>query len=40
MVDSVDSVGTFTIAESIQNVRKEFPESWIWQSIDVSNETG
>lgn len=41
MVDSdISSIGTITIAESFLNIRKEFPESWIWQSIDMSNETG
>lgn len=41
MVDSdTSSIGTITIAESFLNIRKEFPESWIWQSIDMSNETG
>lgn len=42
MVDSdTSSIGTITVAdESFLTVRKEFPESWIWQSIDVFNETG
>lgn len=39
-VDVVDS-GTFTIADdSSLNVRRDFPESWIWLSIDVTNDKG
>lgn len=41
MVDSDTSpIGTITNAETSLNVRKEFPENWIWLSIDVTNETG
>lgn len=41
MVDSdTSSIGTFAIPESFTKIRKKFPESWIWQSITMSNETG
>lgn len=41
--DEVDSlsIGTSsTISAASVKVRNDFPESWIWQLVDMTNETG